>query len=924
MSKVRTCLRRAFVQIALLIIGACSILAQENGEIVGTITTAENGDALPGTNISIRGTMRGGSAGMDGKYRISIPPGKYTLKASFIGYLSVQKSVTVKAGERITVNFQLAESAVMFGDALVVIGSRTTRTAIETPVPVDVISSADIRDSGQPEVNQMLATLAPSFSASHQTISDGTDHINPASLRGLGPDQVLVLVNGSRRHQTALTHVNGTFGRGTVGVDLNAIPTAAIERIEVLRDGAAAQYGSDAIAGVINIVLKEQTENVEVNTSVGITGEGDGEVIKTDVNYGFRVGEHGFFNITAEFLDRARTNRSETYTGPIYFSEHPTFGYTDEIRNADDERMRAAGLTRDDFTMKTGQSAADFGAAFFNSEIPLTGSAEFYTFGGYSHRSGAATGFYRLPNQEERVVFDIFPNGFLPEIHTEIVDNALTAGVRGARRGWDVDFSLTHGENAFQFNIENTNNASLGAASPTSFDAGRLRFAQTVGNFDAVRFIKTDAVKSLSLVAGGEFRVENYRISAGEDASWQLGNGGSRPGIDFDTTATGAPKNPGSQVFAGFQPDNEVNRFRNSISAYAGFESQITDALLIDVGGRFENYSDFGNRVIGKLATRLELTPQFALRGAVSTGFRAPSLHQVWFNNVSIQFVIDPNTGALEPSRVLTASNHDPVTKAFGIPELTEETSVNFSAGFTARPLNNFSITADGYLINIDDRIVLSSRFSDSDATVAQILSPFQSSGVGAAQFFANAVDTETMGLDVVASYGMNLGAGRLNVTASANFTKTEVLNTNIPQSVADVFSSGDLAGVRNTLFNREERNRLEDALPREKGNLSLRYNRGKFNLAARASYFGEIYYKPTNPANDEIFNAKTIFDLDLAYELFDGVRWSVGGNNILNTFPDRQTVSGNISSGRFPYSRRVTQFGINGGFYYSRLRLDL
>ena len=908
-------IRFAPILIISAFLAVAQVFAQQRGTIKGTVVSVETSEPLPGANVFLVGTVRGSSTNSEGVYQIRTQPGAYTVRTSFVGYETVEKNVTVRAGEEATVNFQLVTGAVLLGDELVVIGSRTARTAIETPVPMDIISATEIRETGLTEVNQILALVAPSFNASHQTIGDGTDHINPASLRGLGPDQVLVLVNGKRRHSSALVHVNGTFGRGTVGVDLNSIPTSAIKRIEVLRDGAAAQYGSDAIAGVINIVLKDRTDNFEVTGMVGETGEGDGEQVRTDINYGFQVGERGFFNVTAEFLDRTRTNRSDTWTGAVFTSD----------RASDDAIIAGRGLSRDDFTMKTGMGNATVGHAFFNTVVPLTESSEFYAFGGLSHRKGEATGFFRLPIQEERVVPEIYPNGFLPEIHTEIDDGSFSAGVRGNTAGWDIDLAVTRGGNSFQFNIENTNNASLGASSPTSFDAGRLNFRQTTGNLDLVRPIDTKGeFKSLSLVLGGEFRIENYEIEAGEDGSWQLGNGGDTPGVDFDTTSTGGPKNPGSQVFPGFQPANEVNRFRNSISAYVGLESQITDEFLVDVGGRFENYSDFGNTVIGKVAARYEVAKDFAFRGAVSTGFRAPSLHQFWFNNVSIQFVIDPVTGELEPSRVLTSNNLSQVTKAFGIPVLKEETSLNISAGFTARPIRNLSLTADFYRITIDDRIVLTSRFSDSDPIVATLLAPFANLGVGAAQFWANAVDTKTNGLDVVVAYVTKLGQGSLNLTGSVNFTSTEVERTNIPQSVADKFAGGDLDAVRTTLFNREERNRLETALPKQKGTVSAKYAIDRFGIVARAIYYGKIQYKPTNSDNDETFGAKILLDLDLSYELLQGLRLSVGANNILDTFPDKHTKDANLSNGRFIYSRRVTQFGMNGGFYYGRLSLNL
>ncbi|MCK5148400.1 TonB-dependent receptor [bacterium] len=897
---------------------AARVQAQDSGTVTGTVRTTVNSKTLQGANVIILGTKRGSSTNKVGVYKLKIRQGVYTIRASFIGRETVEQKIRVVAGETTTIDFQLAETAVQFGESIVVIGSRTARTAVESTVPIDIISSIEIRQSGFTEVNQLLTHFAPSFNASHQTISDGTDHINPASLRGLGPDQVLVLINGKRRHQSALVHVNGTFGRGTVGVDLNSIPVAAIDRIEVLRDGAAAQYGSDAIAGVINIVLKEQASEIQINSMAGVTAQGDGKQLKTDINYGLRIGEKGFFNITGEFFDRGRTNRSGTWTGDIF----PGISGTAET----DAELKNRGLTRDDFSMKTGQGAARIGAVFFNTAVPLNEHSDFYAFGGFTHRKGFATGFFRLPNSEARVNLNTYPNGFLPEIHTEVDDDAFTAGVRGIRNGWDVDISLTTGGNAFQFNIENSINASIGESSPTSFDAGRLKFRQTTGNVDLVRLLNTQGiVNSLSIVLGGEFRIENYKIEAGENASWQLGNGVDNPiaGVDYDTTASGAPKNAGSQVFPGFQPSNEVNRLRNSISAYAGFESQVTDMLMLDIGGRFENYSDFGSTFIAKAATRFEPLKNFALRGAVSTGFRAPSLHQIWFNNVSTQFILDDNN-ALVAKRVLTGSNHSAVTKAFGIPALKEETSVNFSAGFTVRPVNNFSITADVFSVTIKDRIVLSSRFSDSDPVVAEILKPFEKSGIGQAQFFANAVDTKTNGVDIVAVYYVTLGKGRLTLTGTANKTRTEVEAINIPEGVAEKFADGDLEAVKNTLFNREERNRLEDALPGNKASFSARYTLGRISASTRAIYYGEIQYKPTNPDNDETFSAKTLLDIDLSYEIIKGVGITIGAHNILNTFPDEHQKESNRSSERFIYSRRVTQFGMNGAFYYGRLQFNL
>jgi len=899
-----------------------TLWAQDQGTIQGTVTAAESGEPMAGAAVSAVGTARGVFTGPDGNYTLEIGPGTYTIRASFIGYTIPEERVTVVAGETITVDFQL-EIGGLVAEPIVAIGSRTERTTIETPVPIDVVPAEIIRETPQLELNQILTLLVPSYNASNQTIGDGSDHINPASLRGLGPDQTLVLINGKRRHTNALTHVNGTFGRGTVGVDMNAIPTVAIQQVEVLRDGAAAQYGSDAIAGVVNVVLRSPTEEDGLQLNMvagGNLAEGDGEQVMVDGSYGFRIGQRGHFSVFGQYLDRNRTNRSGNWTGDIF----PGISGTAET-NAELQRR---GLTRADFSMKTGQSDARVGWGWFDAAVPISADAEVYAFGGLSVRDGRATGFFRLPDSEARVVPEIYPNGFLPQIASGINDGSVSGGVRGRLGGWDVELSGTFGGNAFQWNIENTNNASLGTASPITFDAGRLAFKQAVGNLDVVRLLDTGGkLKYLSLVFGSEFRAENYQIQDGEFGSWSLGNGGDVPGVDFDTTSTGSPKAAGSQVFPGFQPSNRVNRNRNSIAGYLGFESEITDRFLLDIGGRLENYSDFGTAVTGKLAMRYRIGEAFYLRGAISNGFRAPSLNQIWFNNISTQFVFDSG-GNLVPEQVLTANNQSTVTKAFGIPDLDKETSLNASAGFTTQPLDNFSVAVDGYYITIDNRIVLTSRFTDSNPAVAAILAPFSSLGVSQVQFFSNVIDTKTYGIDIVLNWATRFNnAGVLNLFGSANFGKTELRKVNVPQSLRGVIGN-DCANLDDltscTLFNREEQNRVETALPRQKFNLGARYNQGRFSGLLAMAYFGKIYYRPNDSSLDEEFSARAILDLGLGFELWRGVSISAGANNLLNTFPGEQQLDANRSGERFIYSRRVTQYGMNGGFYYAGLSFNL
>ena len=870
--------------------------APTTGAITGIVEAPDLDAPLAGATVTIVGTKISTTTDEEGHYALDAQPGVLHVRADFAGFRSEERVVNVAAGASAKLDFALATAPVLT-QTVVAVGSRTPRTNVDSPVAVDVITSEDIGRSGRTETGRVLGQLEPSYLSVPQTIADGSDHVDPASLRGLGPDQVLVLVNGKRRHRSALLHVNGTFGRGTVGTDLNAYPIGAIKRIEVLRDGAASQYGSDAIAGVINIVTKDTTDKLDVVNEAGITASRDGLQLMSAANYGFKIGEKGFVNVTGEFLQRGATNRTGAYTGPVFSQD----------RTMDDQQLGMRGLSRDQFRMKIGEAAATTGMGAFDLELPFSGDAVFYSFGDVSHRRGSAGGFYRMPYQETQNVPEFYPEGFLPEIHPVMDDASITVGIR--KKGpWNVDASLTHGTSAFRFDIEDTVNASLGTASPTTFDAGTLSSTETVANLDLLHKLDTDAVKSIALVLGTELRVENYQISAGDLASYQLGTA---------TTPAGDPKLPGAQVFPGFQPSNEVNRTRDNVGIYAGAESELNKDLALDIGGRFENYSDFGQSIIGKAAGRAKLGGGLSVRAAVNTGFRAPALQQLWFSNVSTQFLPDAG-GVLQPTQVLTSNNQSPVTKAFGIPKLHEEKSTNMSAGLAFRPLDNLSITADGYFIQIRDRIALTSQFANTDPIVAQILAPFP--GVSQAQFFANAVDTNTTGVDVVADFTTQLPHGAITLTGKANFSKTEVTHVNIPESLANRF--GNDAMLQTFFFGRAAKNRLEDLIPHQKGFVAVRYAADGLSALVRANYYGRALYKPDNPANDEVFGAKVLVDVDVGYQANKNVYFAIGADNLFDVFPDPQVKDANISFGRFIYSRNVSQFGMNGGFYYAKLEL--
>jgi len=628
-------------------------------------------------------------------------------------------------------------------DVIVTIGTRVQgRTSLQTAVPVDVIGIREMASTGATETGRIIQTLAPSFNFSSSSISDGTDSLRPATLRGLGPDQTLVLINGKRRHTAALIHVNTSVGRGTAGTDINAIPPSAIRGIEVLRDGAAAIYGSDAIAGVINLQLRNADSGGQASASYGVTYEGDGATFVADINQGFAIGDDGFLNLTYEYRNREATNRA----GLSAARQYP---YTNEaacLATGGPACMldpREATFDRQNF--RIGDSDSTQHVIFANAGLALSDNAEGYAFASWSHRENESGGFYRRANQYDRTIIELYPDGFLPLIRPTSEDRSIVAGIDWTLGEWLVDTSINFGSNEFNFEIANSANASLGASSPTVADAGTLRLSQWVANVDASRELDWRG-RPMVFAAGAEWRRETYEIEAGEPASYADGGALNTncPGCDVTPTAYGS----GFQVFRGFSPSQEVDESRDSYSAYVEVESDVTDQLTLSGAARFESFSDFGETFNGKFAARFDLVEdRLALRGAVSTGFRAPSMQQRFFNSVSTQFVTDPGTGATVAQERGTFRNDSPVALALGIPALKEETSLSYSAGFVATPTDDFTITVDFYQVEINDRIVITRSFDDS---IPQITAALNSVGATAAQFFTNAVDTRTTGVDIV------------------------------------------------------------------------------------------------------------------------------------------------------------------------------
>lgn len=773
------------------------------------------------------------------------------------------------------------------------VGSRNTRrTVVNSAVPIDIVNVKDVTtQSGKIEINELLQYLAPSFNANKQSGSDGADHVDPASLRGMGPDQTLVLINGKRRHQSSLINLFGTRGRGNTGTDLNAIPASAIKRIEILRDGAAAQYGSDAIAGVINIVLNDNVEELNATLTTGAyrrdpqgdflpgtpntpgfeldqDGNGnsygkdknyDGFSVKAGLNYGLKLGKDGgFLNLTGEYLTKDKTLR-------------PGFDFR---KGYGDAEIKSYNLMA-------------------NFQYPISDKAEIYAFAGRNDRNTDAYAFTR--NDGERVVESIYPGGYTPRITSKIVDNSAVAGIKGEAAGWKVDFSAGFGQNAFDYRIKGTLNASLEDASPTEFDAGGFSLTQYTGNLDFSKNFKS-VLNGLNFAFGAEGRVEQYQITAGEEGSYATYDTNGNP-IDPSINPptqfapidpiSGNPRPGGSQGFPGFSPKNEVDETRNSFAAYADAELDVSEDFMLGTALRYEHYSDFGNTLNLKMAYKVKLSKEMSLRGSFSTGFRAPSLAQIYFNTSFTNF---NNDGA---SEVLLAANGSAVTNGFGIDKLREEKSRNGSLGLTGK-FGNFTATVDGYLINVSDRIVLTGYF---DASTLNL-------NVDSAQFFVNGVSTTTKGVDVVMAWKNTFGSSKLGATLIGNINSMKVTHVN----------NGDLD--EETFFGAREIAFLKASAPNSKFGLNLNYGRKWFDAGAAFTRFSKVVLVDYAGMNN-VYHPKIVTDLTLGFQLIKQLKLTVGSNNLLNVYPTKQDESGNTEAGGY---WDAVQMGSNGAYYYTRL----
>jgi len=871
--------------------------------ITGTVTDT-GGSPLFGANVFEKGTNHGTSTDVNGKFQLEVTPG-IILEISYVGFQNKSIEVDTKTHYEIVLESGTALNEVQ------VVGSRSPkRTATDTPVPIDIINVSELASQkGQVDITQLLQYAAPSFNATKQSGSDGADHIVPASLRGLGPDQTLVLINGKRRHQSSLVNIFGTRGRGNSGTDLNAIPVAAIKRIEVLRDGASAQYGSDAIAGVINIVLNDNAEGLAVGVTYGVystaigeswpeaTGETlynvegknrldgedksfDGETTKLDLNYGVKIGEDGFANFTTELYSKAKTLR-------------PGF----------------------DWRKGYGSAAVDQFNFMINTAVPLSSNTEAYAFGGRSFRNTNANAFSRnsFADGDNRSVPSLYPNGFTPQITSIITDASVSTGIKHSMaNGWLVDFNNTFGINKFHYYTINSNNASMGDASPTDFDAGGHSLSQNTTGVDFNKYFKS-AAQGINLAFGMEYRTENFIIFAGEEASYALYDVNGLPItnpatqiVAFDSNGDDLPG--GSQGFPGYSPANEVDRSRSNMGFYVDSDFNLRDHFMVGVAVRYEDYSDFGNTFNYKIASRYKVNNHLSFRGSVSTGFRAPSLAQIYYNLIFTNIV----NGESVPS--LLSANNSTVTKAFGIDPLKEEEAFNASLGFTFQ-VGGFKATVDAYSISVDNRIVLTDNFDASHLGL----------GVDAAQFFANGADTKTTGLDFVLTYDTELNSkSSLLVGLIGNFNDLKI----------DKIHNGTLNEY--TFFSPFSRAYLKAAAPDYKIGLNLTYVTQKLTINAVLTQFSQVQLQDfqwvDTPATTQAeadalyavatdtYEAQMIMDFNITYKFSHGISLTLGANNLFNKYPTPQ-FDGWTDQGGLMDS---VQMGSDGAYFFGRIGFNL
>ncbi len=865
----------------------------------------EKGEPMPGISVVIKGTSKGTQTDVDGKFSLDAEVGNVLIFTS-VGY--VKQEIAVTKGVT-ALNIVLKEDLAVLGE-VTVIGSRgKARTDVDRPVPVDVLTAKELLTTGQVEMTQQLQYSSPSFNSAKNGINGIANYADPASLKGLSPDQMLVLIEGKRYHQFAAIQTNVTVGKGTVVTDMNAVPALALERLEILRDGAAAQYGSDAIAGIANLVLKKTTGKGTAQVQYGATSKGDGAGVTAGLNYGFALGAKGFLNLTGSYQDVKGTNRSDPYNpqpvaGGTYTGIYTNVAATDQAALL--SRKYWGNGTYGSFRVGNyGSNAMKSGQVFYNAGFELNNGWSFYSFGNYSNKKVFAEAFLRtaLPSSATSDV-DLYPDGFVPRLPGTSIDYSTVVGFkRKVKEGWNVDLSTGYGKNVLDQYAYGSANASMGANSPKDFYAGRVGFGQSLTEANLSKSFAVSAVKSLNLALGAQYRVDYFSLIAGDAAASEIG-----------PWAANKNKTPGSQGRVGISKEDERERKRSNVGVYADVESDITNRLLVAAAVRYENYSDFGGNFSGKLATRLKLTDAFSLRGSINRGFRAPLLQQI----ASAASTSTVQAGVISSTRQLPSD--EPKLKQLGITDPKPETSLNYNLGVTAKAGNNFLFSLDAYQIDIKDRIVITENFNT--ASIPSLKTLF--AGIQQVTFFTNAISTKTQGVDLVASYKNQISEkSRFNASVAFTVNKTHINEALV--KAPDLMQAGSTTTI--LLIDTVSRGLIETSQPHTKVLVSLGYQYNKFAINFRSTYFGEVtaWEKVSGiPHRSQTFAGKNVFDVSMTYNINKHIGLTVGGNNVTDVYPDKVYSNyGSYTNGQVPYTRNANQFGFNGAYYYGTLTVN-
>lgn len=889
-----------FTVIVLLLFN--NILFAQNGVIIGQVKSGM--EILPGATVSLGNMYL--MTNNDGRFSISLKPGNYTISVTHVGYKKAERTISVPPGVTIDVTFELIADE-QLGE-VVMIGSRSLikRSNLNTPVPVNVFSSSKLNETGQQDLAQMLNYTVPSINAGRQAGA-----LEPVTLRGLDPHHLLILINGIRYYNTAWIN-NGVpksnMSKGSAGNDLSSIPFSAIDKIELLPDGATAQYGSDAIAGVINIRLKESIDQTSVRLHAGQYYVGDGLKLSMGFNSGVALknkrlpGKEGFINYSADLWYRGSTSRGGEFTGSIYNNYPPNATAADSVnlKAIDDSILNARGLRRSMFNGYNGNDEVKSAAALINGAYPLGKYSSLFWTGSINNKNKKGRGSYRYPKNTSQVNTMLYPDGFRPNSESRNLDFLLMAGIKSSfEKRWHWELSTTYGSNAnFQY-VNHSNNASqyvLGKDAPTEFYLGNIVYSQNTNNISFTKELagQNHRLGLCNLTMGAEWRMENYRQRAGEEASWK----------DYDSTG---PRQGGAQPSIGsINPGNVISKNRSVLSGYIDLETEINTRFLIDLATRYEHYTDFGGNFAGKVAARYKVAKNFTLRAGISNGFRAPSIQQRFYEG----------TQSFRGTALIQGifSNISPVTKAFGIPSLEAEKSVNMSGGFAAKLSTHLNLSAQAYWIQIKNRIILSGTFRKDNADVAAKLLNYPN--IDVVQFYVNAINTRTRGVDAALDGLWQFNKTRVNLSMAVNINHNTIFGgVKVPANISDIPT------YANTLFGIEERIAMEKDQPRQKVVFTSLINQGKFQFRLANTFFGgtgsaTIVFNPTDTLF-ESFSSKILTDISVTFKPKAGITLTAGVNDALDVYPDRQKNYRNFTDKTYGYSNGASPFGYNGGYYF-------